>query len=126
MTLSSMGYTSPAGTGVYHPVPSDDTHRIGAGGLLFLDPNRVAAPLPGIPGMPDMGPEWEDDKATKGKLRPPPQGERTFFGIMRGIKSGPEIDAIHREAGDVRHIVLPGLDKGKEERWSKVEPYRWV
>ena len=37
----------------YYPVPSDDTHRIGAGGLLLL-------PTPsnphGISGLPDFGP----------------------------------------------------------------------
>jgi hypothetical protein len=117
-----MGFFSPVSDGVFHPVPADDTHRIGAGGLLFFNPSAVVAPLPGIPGIPNMGPDWGEDKGTKGKPSAPPQSERTFFGVKRGTLTGAEIDAKFREDGDI-HMTL-AVDKSKDERWSKVEPYR--
>ncbi|BEI83846.1 hypothetical protein CcaverHIS002_0404500 [Cutaneotrichosporon cavernicola] len=107
----------------FFPVPSDDTHRIGATGLLFVSTQSVTAPLPSIPGMPDFGPEWGEAIS---RQKPPsrPHDERSFFGIMRGARRGPEIDAKLREEGG---ILPPGMvDRAADERWSKVEPFRFA
>ncbi|KAL1410578.1 hypothetical protein Q8F55_004591 [Vanrija albida] len=121
----SLGTNRNSGGPAFHPVPSDDTHRIGAGGLLFFDSKVAAsAPLPGIPGLPDHGPEWGDETTTKGKARPPPQNESTFFGVIRGSKTGPEIEDKFREDGGLL-VPLPGMDKSKEDKWSKMEPFRF-
>lgn len=115
--------TAPNAT--FFPVPSDDTHRIGATGLLFVSNQSVTAPLPSIPGMPDFGPEW-GEMTSRQKTTPPPHDERSFFGIMRGARRGPEIDAKFREEGGSL-FMLPGMvDKAADERWSKVEPFRFA
>lgn len=128
LSLSSMGYQHPGiGDGLYHPVHSDDTHHIGARNMLFVDPSSTSSTVPEILGMPDMGPEWGngDKAAVMGKTRTQPQGEKTLFGIKSGARRGIEIDAKFREEGGNTHIALPGLGKVKEEKWSKVEPYRF-
>ncbi|GMK58666.1 hypothetical protein CspeluHIS016_0601080 [Cutaneotrichosporon spelunceum] len=107
----------------YFPVPSDDTHRIGATGMLFVSTQSVTAPLPSIPGMPDFGPEW-GEAVGRQKTPPRPHDERSFFGIIRGALRGPEIDAKFREEGGT---LPPGMvDKSGAERWSKVEPFRFA
>lgn len=131
LSLSSTGYTSSSNVQLYHPVPADDTHRIGAGGLLFFNNNAAsAAPIPGINGMPELGPEWNGNAsstATTSRTKPlaPSHSEATFFGILRGARRGPEIEAKFRESGGSL-VPLPGMDKIKEERWSKIEPFRCV
>lgn len=126
----------PSSSIMYHPVPSDDTHRIGAGGLLFLNPSATAEmAVPGIPGMPDLGPIPEPDLAldyldhlspsattttalstqsqnqtqnrSTSKPRPQPHGETTYFGLLRSSR------------------LLPDLPPSSEIRWSKVEPFRF-
>lgn len=114
---STPATTAPLGDDVFHPVPADATHRIGAGGLAFLDPHAPDLPgLPRLPDMPDMGPDWGDKGAGSGKQIAPPHGERAFFGIMRGMRTRAEIDTAFREDGSV--------GKDADERWTKVEPYR--
>lgn len=76
--------------------------------------------------MPDVGPEWGETTTKGSKPQLPPHDERTFFGIMRGARRGPEIDAKHREEGGSL-LLMPGMvDKSNEERWSRVEPFRFA
>lgn len=91
---------SPAGN-AYYPVPTDDTYRIGAGGLLLL-PNPSA--LQGLSGIPDLGPEdyYSVEGASRTKFRPPPQGEKTCFGLLNLPSSSPE------------------------SKWSTIQPYRFA
>jgi hypothetical protein len=75
--------------------------------------------------MPDFGPEW-GETTSRQKPAPPPHDERSFFGIMRGARRGPEIDAKFREEGGSL-LLMPGMvDKAADERWSKVEPFRFA
>lgn len=111
---------------MYHPVPSDDTHRIGAGGLLFLNPSSTSeTAVPGIPGMPDLGPLPAQDaqldyldhlsptlnSKTTAKPRPQPHGESTYFGLLRSARLLPDLLASPSASTDVK--------------WSKVEPFRF-
>ncbi|KAK4683696.1 hypothetical protein P7C73_g6536, partial [Tremellales sp. Uapishka_1] len=126
---STPGHSLAATT--YHPVPSDDTHRIGAGGLLFLSQPSNSSLL-GIPGIPDLGPE--PPSTTDGKKsasRSPPHGEKTFFGILSNKRKGAEIEETFRpEAGSgdwIQDMGSLGLSQTqvKEERWSRLEPFRF-
>lgn len=122
--VSSPFASSPT-TGLFHPIPDDETHRIGAGGMLFLNHVAPTETLPSILGMPDLGPEWGTPvgEPKRSKSDPPTHGEGTSFGLQRGARLGPDIDARFREEGGVI-IPLPGMDSGKLERWSKTEPFR--
>lgn len=123
--LSLTSNESPSrAAGVYHPIPIDDTHRLGAGGQLFLAALASAAtPLPGIPGVPDLGPEVDSysvEGARPAKFRPPPQGEKTAFGLVRGCKTTSELLEEHA-------LSLNGLSlrDSAQQRWTKAEPYRF-
>lgn len=134
---------------MYHPIPTDDTHRIGAGGLPFL--NALAAantPLPGISGIPDLGPINDLDlhdqasaaaaasstsatPAPKSKPKPP-HDEKTQFGLSRPSRSLTEIYQATSAAAfpsypfshltpstGIREPISPST------KWSKLEPFRF-
>lgn len=134
----------------FHPVPTDDTHRIGAGGLLFLDASgSQQTPLPGLAGLPDFGPETnsmlENSYSVEGKntkFRPPPQGEKTNFGLQRGCKTMAEmLDEYSSTVSTLnfksqysrlrgRGISSKSMDNIPEdvdngERFTKLEPFRF-
>lgn len=123
LSLSMSDSPSLAG-GTYHPIPIDDTHRLGAGGQLFLAALATATtPLPGMPGIPDLGPEVDSysvEGARPAKFRPPPQGEKTAFGLLRGCKTTSELLEEHA-------LSLNGLSLRDTTslRWTKAEPYRF-
>lgn len=114
----------PARSDKYHLVPIDDTYRMGAGGLVFLTAlASSSAPLPGIHGMPDMGPDvdtYSVEGAKPSRFRPPPQGERTQFGLMRNIRTTAELLEEHA-------LSLSGLSLSDtaSQRWTKLDPYRF-
>jgi len=109
---------------VWHLVPADDTYRMGAGGLLFLTAlATAAAPLPGIHGLPDLGPEVDSysvEGAKPSKFRPPPQGERTQFGLTRNTRTTAELLKEHA-------LSLNGLtlQDTVDQKWTKLDPYRF-
>lgn len=112
---------------MYHPIPLDDTHRAGAGGLLSLTSPTAAAPtgiaMPML-GVPDLGPNLalsasgqsqgiggamsEDDFAagTGGgvKRRLPPADEKTCFGLMNGSRTVGEIVGAISASTDKSHV----------------------
>lgn len=126
-SISSIFADPPIAPGtMYHPIPVDDTHRIGAAGLLFTSALATAeAPLPGIPGMPNLGPLPEDALGfldqldpnpppidPKIAIRPQPHGEKTYFGLSRQCRL-------------LSDLVSMPQHSAVETRWSKVEPYRF-
>lgn len=94
--LLSGGLSSTAKDMVYYPIPTDDTHRAGAGGLTFMltdyhsaaeDNNMGAATSgSGVDGISHVGEGgwWSDDEnpSGTGKKRTPPASEKTFFGLL--------------------------------------------
>ena len=122
---------------IYHPIPGDDTHRIGAGGLLFLAALATATtPLPGMPGLPDLGPgvdSYSTEDGPRTKLRPPPQGEKTAFGLLRGHRTVSQLLDEH----NISHAAYPnnqpltpsggggGGGGGSGSKWTKLDPCRF-
>ncbi|WVQ85682.1 hypothetical protein IAT38_007848 [Cryptococcus sp. DSM 104549] len=112
---------------VWHPVPSDETHRIGASGLLSLQPPSVA----GMQGVPDFGPDLLDVLPQEGnvasKAKPPPHGEKNFFGLAGGKATGSEIEEKWMSEGGAFAMAHLGLGEGrsKEDKWTKIEPFRF-
>nr|XP_019049196.1 hypothetical protein I302_02977 [Kwoniella bestiolae CBS 10118]OCF28126.1 hypothetical protein I302_02977 [Kwoniella bestiolae CBS 10118] len=149
---STWGHSSPSSTidslpslhssqnTVWHAVPTDGTHKIGASGLL----NQASSmQFTALGDMPDFGPDplevpFQASSEPIEKARPPPQGERTAFGLMGDKMTGKEIqDKWVNEGGSVMFSGL-GLEdgsslsnsrmaigNGNEERWTKIEPYRF-
>ena len=126
-SLSSLNDASSKLADVYHPVPIDDTHRIGAGGLPFLTALATATTslpgIPGIPGLPDLGPDVDSysvEGARPSKFRPPPQGEKTAFGLLRACRTVTELLEEHA-------LSLSGLSLNdtSAQRWTKADPYRF-
>lgn len=105
-------------------MPVDDTTRIGAGRLVFLNPS-TSNPITGLTNMPNLGPDWNGQTGNgSGKdTETPPQNEKTFFGILRGARRASEIEAKVKAA----HTPLIAIPEGKakEEKWSKLEPFRF-
>lgn len=114
---------------MFHPVPPDDTHRIGAAGLLYTSASVTAeAPLPGIPGIPDLGPAsvaspsfldqmepqiTNDDSRVITKVRPQPHSEKTYFGLSRQCRLLSDL------------VSSPPQPSQVETKWSNVEPFRF-
>ncbi|WVF70896.1 hypothetical protein IAT40_005691 [Kwoniella sp. CBS 6097] len=141
-TLTSK-HTSPHA--IYHPVPTDETHRIGASGLLSMTSSSsssgpatvssVTASANGISiqGVPDFGPDLidpNDPPHLKSKSQPPPHGENNLFGLMGGRKTAAEIEEKWITEGGA--FANSGLGFGnvstkviKEDRWAKIEPFRF-
>lgn len=123
-SFSATAGDASARSDIYHLVPTDDTYRMGAGGLLFLTAlATAAAPLPGIQGLPDLGPEVDSysvEGAKPSKFRPPPQGERTQFGLLRSIRTTAELLEEHA-------LSLSGLSLREtvSQKWTKLDPYRF-
>ena len=111
---------------VWHQVPADDTYRMGAGGLLFLTAlATAAAPLPGIHGLPDLGPDVDSysvEGAKPSKFRPPPQGERTQFGLTRNTRTTAEL--LEEHALSLNGLTLHDT-VAVDQRWTKLDPYRF-
>lgn len=121
-TLSSF---TPASTDpLYHPVPADDTTRIGAGRLVFLNPS-TSNPITGLTNMPNLGPDWSGQAGigSSKDTETPPQSEKTFFGILRGARRASEIEAKIKQ--QQQPLVAIPESKMREERWSKLEPFRF-
>ncbi|OCF45359.1 hypothetical protein I317_00882 [Kwoniella heveanensis CBS 569] len=141
-------HTSPHA--VYHPVPTDETHRIGASGLLSMKSSPspgATAPAPAttssvtssahgisIQGVPDFGPDLVDPNdpphLKNNKSQPPPHGENNSFGLMGGRKTAAEIEEKWITEGGA--FANSGLGFGdvlsktiKEDRWAKIEPFRF-
>jgi hypothetical protein len=122
---------------VYHPVPTDDTYRIGAGGLVFLAALATAA---GMPGLPDLGPiidpalEYTLESA-RAKQRPPPQSETTYFGLLNSHRTISEL-ITHHSLSSLRNINMntsnvpdPAILDGASEhveRWTTSQPFRFA
>nr|XP_019000585.1 uncharacterized protein I203_07003 [Kwoniella mangroviensis CBS 8507]OCF64046.1 hypothetical protein I203_07003 [Kwoniella mangroviensis CBS 8507] len=121
---------------IWHAVPTDGTHKIGASGLLSLSNSMQYNALG---DMPDFGPEPLDPTShptsdVMEKNRPPPHGERSAFGLMGDKMSGKDLeDKWINEGGS---FMISGLGLGdspskvtlgdvNEERWTKIEPYRF-
>ncbi|ORY32283.1 hypothetical protein BCR39DRAFT_523756 [Naematelia encephala] len=107
---------------IYHPVPSDDTHRIGAGGLASFP---SAANPSSLAGMPDLGPE--DALPLEGrpnKTRPAPQGESTFFGLLTGSQPASAVGSTSLSTS-LSTLGLSSLPTTSEQRWTKLEPLRF-
>ncbi|WVQ97260.1 hypothetical protein IAU59_004371 [Kwoniella sp. CBS 9459] len=149
---SDTAFTTPRHTSpqaIYHPVPTDETHRIGASGLLSMT-SSLSPSAPGgattssvtssangisIQGVPDFGPDLLDpndpphiNKNTKAQL--PPHGENNSFGLMGGKKTAAEIEERWITEGGA--FANSGLGFGdvsskniKEDRWAKIEPFRF-
>ncbi|WRT64111.1 uncharacterized protein IL334_001040 [Kwoniella shivajii] len=125
---------------IWHAVPTDDTHKIGASGLLSLS---GSAQHSFIGEMPDFGPDLLDPVLpTTGeaeKIRPPPHGERTAFGLIGGKMTGKEIEEKWINEGGAFAMSNLNLGLGeatsnstgkaqahiKDERWTKIEPFRF-
>ena len=123
-SASSLHSLDDARSDRYHLVPIDDTYRMGAGGLVFLTAlPSSSAPLPGINGLPDMGPDvdtYSVEGAKPSRFRPPPQGERTQFGLTRNIRTTAELLEEHV-------LSLSGLSMSdtSSQKWTKLDPYRF-
>ncbi|KAL7416914.1 hypothetical protein BDY24DRAFT_378685 [Mrakia frigida] len=105
---------SIADTKLYWPVPVDDTHRIGDyGGFLPLPSSGLATtgstPL-GAVGAGGAG-------VGGGKKSSGAAGERDFFGVGKGWRSGREI-----LEGD---LGVGNEGAGGEAMWTKYEPFRF-
>lgn len=115
---------------MYHPVPSDDTHRIGAGGLFFTDSSagvtRPGMGIQGIQGMPDLGPDAAAASGSRDlldphahasgpKARPHPHTETTYFGLSRSSRLLP----------DLLSSAPAGTSDTSSQKWSKLEPFRF-
>ena len=114
----SRSTTDPVDTTIYHPVPIDDTHRVGAGGLLFLSATTLSDSHAGTGILPDLGPQDETNTDTAGNVsarkRVVPAGESTCFGLLPPSRTAAEIAAAF-------HLD----DLPSELRWTKVEPFRF-
>lgn len=130
---------------MYHPIPVDDTHRIGAAGLLFTNASTTAeGPIPAISGMPNLGPAPElssdfidqlgpdppvlSTNNNKVKARPQPHGEKTYFGLSRSCRLLSDLVNTGLGAPPTSYGHGHGHGHGiseKESRWSKVEPFRF-
>ncbi|RXK42475.1 hypothetical protein M231_00029 [Tremella mesenterica] len=99
----------------YHPIPSDDTHRMGAGGLLFLSTSSTERNA--LAGVPDLGPDLDPTSPfpTTTKKRPVPQGEKTFFGLSTSSKTAMGIALSTRDPSSLT----------EDTRWTRVEPFRF-
>jgi hypothetical protein len=112
----------------YHPVPSDDTHRVGAGGIPFLNTQATAStPMGGIAGMPDLGPTsvLDEPEQTRGRPPPVPQGEKTFFGLLGGSRNGADIAASQSQSTSDIGFTVSGPAIRKDAKWSRIEPFRF-
>lgn len=110
---------------VWYPVPSDETHRIGASGLLSTGSLSTA----NISGVPDFGPDLVDVLPQEGSKLKPPHGEKNFFGLVSGKATEEEIEEKWINEGGafaMSHLGLMGSGNGKEDKWTKIEPFRWV
>jgi hypothetical protein len=114
----SIPQTTTAPSSLYHPIPNDDTNRMGAAGLLFTNAQTTAStPMPLISGMPDLGPsstltvnnEGLNTDKPPSKPGPQPHDERTYFGLSRQS----------RLLSDLPTSSAP------ESRWTKAEPFRF-
>lgn len=112
---------------MYHLLPTDDTHRIGAGGLLFLNTTDTALPVASIPGLPDLGPEVDQSYSVEGarpaKFRPPPQGEKTAFGLLR--ESLTKSQLIEQYSNPMKVLDLGSEERDVPKKWTKLDPYRF-
>ncbi|WWD17908.1 hypothetical protein CI109_102353 [Kwoniella shandongensis] len=126
-TENSQSVHSSAHT-IWYPVPSDETHRVGASGLLTVSTSNQ--------GAPDFGPDLLDILPNEGtikfhgtKPKPPPHGERNFFGLVGGRLTASEIEEKWLNEGGAFAMSRLGLgdtgSKMKEDKWTKVEPFRF-
>jgi hypothetical protein len=104
---------------VYFPVPTDDTHRLGASGFRFPYPINTAAMQIAMAGLPDMGPEEVADtnklsslapSGVSTKRRPPPRGEETFFGLLNGSRRMLEIAKEHESIKPTGNSISDTVD----------------
>lgn len=110
---------------VWYPVPSDETHRIGASGLLSAGSLSTA----NLSGVPDFGPDLVDVLPQEGSKSQPPHGEKNFFGLVSGKATEEEIEEKWVNEGGafaMSHLGLMGNGNAKEDKWTKIEPFRWV
>ncbi|ORX35928.1 hypothetical protein BD324DRAFT_682080 [Kockovaella imperatae] len=114
--------TAASGSRLYHPVPVDDTHRIGASGLIFSLAPQTA--LSGMPGLPDLGPDSETVLADGSvQRRPPPQGEHTSFGLQNGSRTLTHLQSQH--SLNLAALSLGSGNKRPEQSWTTSEPFRF-
>ncbi|OWZ64944.1 hypothetical protein AYX15_03448 [Cryptococcus neoformans] len=109
---------------VWYPVPSDETHRIGASGLLSAGSLSTA----NLSGVPDFGPDLVDVLPQEGSKSKPPHGEKNFFGLVSGKATEEEIEEKWVNEGGafaMSHLGLMGNGNAKEDKWTKIEPFRF-
>ena len=109
-SLSSL-VTPPQADPLYRSLHSDDTHRIGAGGLLSF---FAATPPQGTMDLLDFGPDDSHpaEGASRTNIRPPPQGEDTCFGLLAPMKT-------------LGEISQRNTDHDLKTRWTSNRPYRF-
>ncbi|WVQ70965.1 hypothetical protein IAR50_000490 [Cryptococcus sp. DSM 104548] len=116
-----MSHSNHLAQSVWYPVPSDETHRIGASGLLSSGVN-------GVSGVPDFGPDLADvlsQSPNSVKSKPAPHGEKSFFGLVGGKATASEIEDKWVEEGGGFTLLNLGLGKDKQDQWTKTEPFRF-
>ncbi|WVO17887.1 hypothetical protein L204_105585 [Cryptococcus depauperatus] len=115
---------------VWYPIPSDETHRMGASGLLSANASAVNA-VAGIAGVPDFGPDLIDavpQESVLSSMARVPHGEKNLFGLINGKATGSEIE--EKWVSEVGGFGLLNLGLGlsnniKEQKWTNIEPFRF-
>ena len=111
LSISSGSFSTlpVAASGLYFPVPTDDTQGVGSSGLL-----STTNPLQGMSNIPDLGPDTASspnaETASGTKTRPPPKSEKTCFGLLSGVHSLSELST---------------LTHPEDARWIKTPPFRF-
>ena len=81
----------------------------------------VPGALPGIPDLPDLGPEAEKDETTRPtRLTSQPQGEKTAFGLLRGCRTRAALLEEHALS-----LSALSLNDTSSAQWIKSEPFRF-
>ncbi|WWC66355.1 uncharacterized protein I206_100256 [Kwoniella pini CBS 10737] len=139
LTLDSLPSLNAAQQTVWHPVPTDETLKIGASGMSLLTTSTQTQNT-ALGDMPDFGPDPFDDlnhRSTdlpKETSRKVPHGEKTAFGLISAKATGKEIEDKWINEGGINSIQGLGLNDSStprsdmvmnEERWTKIQPYRF-
>ncbi|ODN84502.1 hypothetical protein L202_00435 [Cryptococcus amylolentus CBS 6039] len=119
-STTDMNHSNHLAQSVWYPVPSDETHRIGASGLL-------SSGISGVSGVPDFGPDLADvfSQTSPVKSKPAPHGEKSSFGLVGGKATASEIEDKWVDEGGGFALLNLGLGKEKQDQWTKTEPFRF-
>ncbi|WWC86210.1 uncharacterized protein L201_001083 [Kwoniella dendrophila CBS 6074] len=136
-TLSSLHSSQQT---IWYAIPTDETIKIGASGLLSLSSSMQYTAMNDLPEFgPDPMESSFQHELKKNKVVLP-HGERTSFGLLGGKSTGKEIEEkwLNDGAGGAFSslpLSLSGLglgennnhsnDASENEKWTKIEPYRF-